>query len=119
VFHYTIDILGALIEPLLGILIRDYYLVKKQKITTDDLYGLEPEASYCYQNGDNKQAIYALIPAAIIPILCVRLPQLQVLANCSWFIGMLLGLFIYTTISLKLHWMALSNMRFMSINNSD
>lgn len=101
VIHYTIDVLGALIGPLFGILIADYYIVKKQKIEIDDLYSVNPHGKYWYQNGYNPKAIAALIPAAIIPILCVLLPQLHALANFSWFIGMFAGLIIYSLISLK------------------
>ena len=32
VIHYTLDILGAFIGPLFGILIADYYLVRKQNV---------------------------------------------------------------------------------------
>lgn len=101
VIHYTIDVLGALIGPLFGILIADYYIVKKQKIEVDDLYSINPHGKYWYQNGYNPKAIAALIPAAIIPILCVLLPQLHALANFSWFIGMFAGLIIYSLLSIK------------------
>src|SRR6201999_107084 len=42
VVHYTLDILGAFIGPLFGILIADFYYVKKERITVDDLYTLNP-----------------------------------------------------------------------------
>lgn len=101
VIHYTIDILGAFIGPLFGILIADYYFVKKQNIAVDDLYTLDSKGNYWYKNGYNYNAIYALIPSAIIPILCVLLPQWHVLANFSWFIGMFLGLLTYSVISMR------------------
>lgn len=101
VIHCTIDVLGALIGPLFGILIADYYIVKKQRIVVDDLYSINPQGEYWYQNGYNPKAIAALIPGAIIPILCVLLPQLHALANFSWFIGMFAGLIIYSLISVK------------------
>ena len=101
VIHYTIDILGAFIGPLFGILIADYYFVKKQNIVVDDLYTLDSKGNYWYKNGYNYNAIYALIPSAIIPILCVLLPQWHVLANFSWFIGMFLGLLTYSVISMR------------------
>lgn len=102
VIHYTIDILGAFIGPLFGILIADYYFIKKQNVVVDDLYTLDRNGSYWYKNGYNHHAIYALIPSAIIPILCVLLPQLHALANFSWFIGMGLGVVTYSLISMKL-----------------
>lgn len=101
VIHYTIDILGAFIGPLFGILIADYYFIKKQNVVVDDLYTLDTQGSYWYKNGYNCNAIYALIPSAIIPILCVLTPQWHVLANFSWFIGMFLGLITYSVISIK------------------
>jgi len=101
VIHYTIDILGAFIGPLFGILIADYYFIKKQNVVVDDLYTLDTQGSYWYKNGYNCNAIYALIPSAIIPILCVLIPQWHVLANFSWFIGMFLGLITYSVISIK------------------
>lgn len=101
VIHYTIDILGALIGPLFGILLADYYVVKKQKIVVDDLYSMNPQGSYWYENGYNKKAIYTLIPAALVPIMGVLIPQLSAMANFSWFIGMGLGFVIYIALMKK------------------
>lgn len=97
--HYTIDILGAFIGPLFGILIADFYFIKKQNIVLDDLYSLDTQGTYWFKNGYNPKAIMALIPSAIIPILCVLIPQLHSLANYSWFIGMLSGMLIYISIA--------------------
>ncbi|MCY3121139.1 NCS1 family nucleobase:cation symporter-1, partial [Acinetobacter baumannii] len=41
---------------------------------------LDTQGSYWYKNGYNHSAFYALIPASLIPILCVLLPQLSWLA---------------------------------------
>ncbi|MFC4953424.1 NCS1 family nucleobase:cation symporter-1 [Acinetobacter puyangensis] len=101
VIHYTIDILGALIGPLFGILLADFYVVKKQKIVVDDLYSMNPQGSYWYENGYNKKAIYTLIPAALVPIMGVLIPQLSAMANFSWFIGMGLGFVIYIALMKK------------------
>ena len=38
VIHYTLETLGAFIGPLFGVLIADFYLVRKQKIVVDDLF---------------------------------------------------------------------------------
>ena len=35
---YTLGILGALIGPLFGILIADFYMVRNQKVIVDDLF---------------------------------------------------------------------------------
>jgi len=99
VIHYTLDILGAFLGPLFGVLIADYYLVRRQKVVVDDLYSMEKSGSYWYDNGYNRVAVWTVIPAAIVPILCVVVPALQGAANYAWFMGMSLGLVIYTLAS--------------------
>jgi NCS1 family nucleobase:cation symporter-1 len=101
VIHYTLDILGSFIGPLFGILIADFYLVKKQRIMVDDLYTMDRNGAYWYDNGYNRKAIMALIPAAIIPVCCVLLPGLESFSNFTWFISMGCGLAIYWAISRK------------------
>ncbi len=80
---------------LFGILIVDYYLVKRQKIVLDDLYTVAPTGSYWYRNGVNHRAVAALLPAALIAVLCVMVPSLDGMANFSWFIGAGLGALFY------------------------
>ncbi len=99
VIHYTLDILGSFIGPLFGILIADYYLVKKQVVKVDDLYTLNPQGSYWFDNGYNKTAIKALVPAALVPMLCVLVPALHGAANYAWFIGMGLGFVLHALLS--------------------
>ncbi|NVI08115.1 NCS1 family nucleobase:cation symporter-1 [Paraburkholderia youngii] len=95
VIHYTLDVLGSFIGPLYGVLIVDFYLVKRQKIVLDDLYTVAPNGSYWYRNGVNYRAVAALLPAAVIAVICVMVPGLDGLANFSWFIGAGLGALFY------------------------
>jgi NCS1 family nucleobase:cation symporter-1 len=68
VIHYTLDMLAAFIGPLFGILLVDFYLVRKQHIVVEDLYSEHPEGAYWYQGGVNRRALYALIPAVLLGI---------------------------------------------------
>jgi NCS1 family nucleobase:cation symporter-1 len=95
VIHYTLDVLGSFIGPLYGVLIVDYYLIKRQKIAVDDMFSMSPNSRYWYENGVNRKAVYALVPAAAIAVLCVIVPALHELANFSWFIGVALGALFY------------------------
>lgn len=95
VIHYTLDVLGAFIGPLFGILIADFYIVKKQTVILDDLYTMKPSGSYWYENGYNRAAIMAIVPSALIPVICAVVPGLESLANFTWFIGCGLGFAIY------------------------
>ncbi|KIG10449.1 permease for cytosine/purines uracil thiamine allantoin [Burkholderia sp. MR1] len=95
VIHYTLDILGSFIGPLYGVLIIDFYLVKRGTLAVDDLYTTSETGKYWYTKGVNRRAVMALLPAAVIAILCVMLPSLEASANFSWFIGAGLGALFY------------------------
>lgn len=97
--HYTIDMLACAIGPLYGILLVDYYLVKKRSVTVPDLYTLSPNGRYWYQNGVNMKAVYALVPASLIGFATALLPALSPFAHFSIFVaGSVAGL-IYWAIS--------------------
>ncbi|KVC77215.1 nitrate reductase [Burkholderia ubonensis] len=91
VIHYTLDVLGAFIGPLYGVLIADFYLVKRGRLVRDDLYTMSERGAYWYTGGVNRRALAALLPAALIAIACVMMPGWQGVANFSWFIGAALG----------------------------
>lgn len=97
VIHYTLDVLAAFTGPLFGILIVDYYLVKKQKVVVDDLYTLDPNGRYYYRNGFNPRAIWALVIGGVITLAIVVIPvePLATIADFSWFIGAGLGSLAY------------------------
>jgi NCS1 family nucleobase:cation symporter-1 len=95
VIHYTLDVLGSFIGPLYGVLIVDYFLVKRQQVAVDDLYSMSPDGRYWYSGGINWRAVGALLPAALLAVACVMIPGLDGLANFSWFIGVGLGALFY------------------------
>lgn len=95
VIHYTLETLGAFIGPLFGVLIADYYLVRKQKVVVDDLFTMEPTGSYWYRKGVNPIAVIATAVGAVVAMIPVLVPGMTDVAQYSWFIGMLLGLGIY------------------------
>lgn len=99
VIHYTLDILGSFIGPLFGILIADFYLVRRQHVVVDDLYTMKPTGLYWYSHGYNLKAVATMVPSALIPILCVLVPAWRGAANYAWFIGMGLGFVIYALLS--------------------
>jgi NCS1 family nucleobase:cation symporter-1 len=89
--HYTLDVLGAFIGPLFGILLVDYYLIKRGQMDVDALFNATPSGRYWYRNGFNPKAIAALVPAVVIGLLISFTPSLHQVANFSWFIGALLS----------------------------
>jgi NCS1 family nucleobase:cation symporter-1 len=86
VIHYTLDTLGAFIGPLYGVLIADFYLVKKGRVVVDDLYTLREDGSYHYRKGYNPVAIGATAIGAALAMAVVLFGSSEAAAY-SWFIG--------------------------------
>jgi hypothetical protein len=95
VIHYTIDVLACAIGPLYGILLVDYYVIKKEQIVVKDLYTMSPNGRYWYQGGVNLKAVFALIPASFIGFTFTMLPPFNVAKDFSLFIGAGLGGLFY------------------------
>ncbi len=92
--HYTLDMLSAFIGPLFGILLADFYIIRKQKINIDALYSTRPGDAYWYHGGWNIKALLALVPPVIIGV-GITLAGIKSLADFNWFIGCALGFALY------------------------
>ncbi|GHB13075.1 hypothetical protein GCM10009038_08970 [Salinicola rhizosphaerae] len=94
IIHYTVDLLAAAIGPLYGIIIMDYYRIRRGEIDVDGLFSDDPHGPYWYRNGVNPAAVKAVVAATVIGIVINFLP-LGDLGHFSVFIGGALGAGFY------------------------
>ncbi|MCY1422146.1 putative allantoin permease [compost metagenome] len=99
VIVYFLGGLGALLGPLYGIVIVDYYLLRRGRVNLPELYSESREAAYHYRRGVNPRAIVAFVPAALISTLLALLPAFESLSAFSWFFGAGLAGLIYCAIA--------------------
>jgi NCS1 family nucleobase:cation symporter-1 len=101
---WTLGMLGALIGPLFGILIADFYLIRKQRIVVDDLFTLDPDGEYYYAKGYNQAAVGAVVLSGVVALASVVVPKvfevLTWLPQYSWFVGCAVGFVSYWVIAL-------------------
>lgn len=90
-----VDTLGAVLAPLYGILVADYYLVKKGKLSLPDMFTTDPAGAYHYDGGWNKRALSAFGISAIFSIATVWVPALGALTGFAWLIGAIFGGALY------------------------
>ncbi|MBB3231464.1 NCS1 family nucleobase:cation symporter-1 [Halomonas stenophila] len=91
-----VNALGAIVAPFYGIIVVDYYLVKRQRLNIQDMFTADPDGAYYYLKGWNKRAIGAFALAALFSISSVWVPALEALGGYAWLIGAALGgLFYY------------------------
>ena len=107
-----VNTLGAILAPVFGIMIVDYYIIKKEKLDIDDLFDDSPKGKYHYNGGFNQKGMIAWILSGYIAVGTVW-PNILFLglddffANLgggggyAWIIGASLGAVIHLAISSK------------------
>lgn len=99
IVNHFIGGVGALMGPLYGIIMTDYYLIRREKINPDALFDDRPSGEYYYSNGYNPKAIIALAISGTMTIGVSIIPSLGNWAAFSWPIGAVSGLCIYYALS--------------------
>ncbi|KAE9619644.1 putative purine-cytosine permease [Lupinus albus] len=99
---------SALMGPIGGIILADYYLLKKTKLSISDLYSQSPNGAYHYSGGFNMVAIAALV-IGILPVvpgflqkvgIATSIPNIfVVIYNNAWFISFFSAGFVYWVLS--------------------
>tara|TARA_B100001123_G_scaffold369730_1_gene431596 strand:- start:834 stop:2030 length:1197 start_codon:yes stop_codon:yes gene_type:complete len=96
-----VNTLGAILAPVYGIMIVDYYIIKKEKIKENDLFSMSPRGAYYYNDGWNNRAFVAWIIAGVFSVATVWHPALSSLGGYAWIIGAALGAIIHNLASSK------------------
>jgi NCS1 family nucleobase:cation symporter-1 len=94
-----VSIFGAILGPMFGIIVGDYYLVKKQQIVIEDLYTMSPSGSLFYDQGWNRKALLALVISGAVSISMALLGAYGLIPNIGdwgWLIGAVLGALLHT-----------------------
>lgn len=84
---------SSFLGPIAGVMIADYYLVRKRVIATDDLF--EHGGIYEYTRGFNWRAIGALAAGIVVALSGLEVPALHGLYPYAWFVGFAVSFFFY------------------------
>jgi NCS1 family nucleobase:cation symporter-1 len=76
---------SALLGPIAGIMICDYYLVRRRKLVLEDLY--VRGGAYEYGGGFNPHAIVALGAGVFVAVIGLVMPGIRGLYDYAWFVG--------------------------------
>jgi NCS1 family nucleobase:cation symporter-1 len=76
---------SGLLGPIAGVMIADYFLVRRSRLRVDDLY--RRGGVYEYRNGVNPRAVAALAAGIAAALLGLALPPLRWLYDYAWFAG--------------------------------
>ncbi|KAK7355456.1 hypothetical protein VNO80_14712 [Phaseolus coccineus] len=99
---------SALMGPIAGIVLADYYIIQKTNLNMKDLYSKSPYGAYRYSGGFNVAAILALV-IGVLPVVPGFLQKIGiatsvpntfvVIYNNAWFISFFSAGFFYLVLS--------------------
>jgi nucleobase:cation symporter-1, NCS1 family len=76
---------SGLLGPIAGVMIADYYVIRRSRLKVDDLY--RRNGIYEYENGVNMRAVAALIAGVAMALMGLLIPPLRLLYDYAWFVG--------------------------------
>lgn len=80
---------SALLGPIAGIMICDYYVVRHRLLKVEELY--RRGGVYEYRNGFNQKAILALVAGIAVALIGLAVPALRWLYDYAWFVGFMVS----------------------------
>jgi NCS1 family nucleobase:cation symporter-1 len=90
---------SGLLGPIAGIMIADYFILRKRQLDVDALY--QAEGKYSYSRGVNWIAIAALAAGIAIALIGLIVPALRWLYDYAWFVGFLVAGTLYLLLMKK------------------
>ena len=90
-----IDTFGAFFGPLFGVMICDFYFIKKGILDNKDIYSVESNSTYFYSGGWHIKGVYSLLIGFIFSSSTIWNSNLMFLNSFSWIIGGIIALIVY------------------------
>ncbi len=84
---------AAVLGPVAGIMICDYFVLRRRELNVDDLY--LRDGDYEYSNGFNWSAVVALVVGAGVALTGLVSPSVRFLYDYSWFVGFAVSFIAY------------------------
>jgi NCS1 family nucleobase:cation symporter-1 len=84
---------AAVLGPVAGIMICDYFVIRRKRLLTDDLY--LRGGAYEYAGGFNWRAIAALVIGSAVALMGLVIPSVRFLYDYSWFVGFIVAFTVY------------------------
>ena len=84
---------SSFLGPIAGVMIADYFIIRKRVIVTDDLF--KRGGIYEFSGGFNWRAIAALAAGILVALIGLKVSALHSLYQYAWFVGFGVSFFIY------------------------
>lgn len=95
----VINLIGAGLGSVAGVMIAHYWILGKTEIKLADLF--KPNGRYWYVSGYNVNALVAMIIGFSVPVIGFLIPKLSLLYDYGWYLGLFLSIAIYLGLERK------------------
>jgi NCS1 family nucleobase:cation symporter-1 len=90
---------SALLGPIAGIMVTDYFLIRGTRLDTISLY--RRGGPYEYTRGVNPRAVVALFAGVVVALIGLAIPSLKFLYDYAWFVGFFVSAASYYVLMLR------------------
>ena len=90
---------SALLGPVAGIMVTDYFLIRGTKLDVFSLYCRD--GAYEYKQGFNPKAILALVAGVVVALVGLVVPPVRFLYDYAWFVGFFVAAGSYYLLMLR------------------
>jgi NCS1 family nucleobase:cation symporter-1 len=87
---------SGLLGPVAGIMVSDYFLIRKTELDVNSLY--HREGAYFYARGVNPRALVALVAGVAIALVGLFVRPLEFLYDYAWFVGFFVAAAVYVVL---------------------
>jgi len=98
---FVFDNFTSFFGPIFGVVVADFYYVKKQKINHKELFYPKDDTEYVYSTGWNYKAVFSLIIGFIFSASVVWNSNLSFLESFGWIIGAFISFLLYFLLNKK------------------
>jgi cytosine/uracil/thiamine/allantoin permease len=92
--------ISGLLGPIVGIMLCDYFIIRKRNLNINHLYSRQGEYGYG-GSGINYKAVLALVAGISVALIGRWVPQLDFLFTLSWFTGFIVAFILYMVLMKK------------------
>lgn len=94
-----LNIIGGLLGPVVGVMLADYFIIRKKEVNLTNLYYSRGE--FAYKGGINIHAYTATIVAGIFCLAGQFIPFMRPVYDVSWFAGTAVAFALYSFLMMK------------------
>ena len=96
-----VDTFASLFGPIFGVMVVDYYIIKKKNLVNKDIFSLDNNSEYFYSNGWHIKAIYSITVGFIFAASTIWNESLMSFQTYSWIIGAFISSLTYYLLTNK------------------